>query len=156
MKELMRDRLKVYPFQSDGADRLFLARFEFPKFGEDFQIPKGDWRSLKLLPGEEAPPATEDDKPIGFIHYLAGFPIDCVEMLMLIGEYSSDENSITVVPGKGRPTAPVPNFFIWPDEEKLLLNTTALVEQYSLFLAENLPGEPEPTKAHWWFRVELV
>jgi hypothetical protein len=153
----MRDRIGVYPFQGHGEDRLFLARFEFPKFGEDFQISKNAWRALALLPGEEAPPS-EGDNPAGFIHFLAGFPIDCVEMLVLIGEYSSDVKishcSIPVMPGGGA-TAPIPDFFEWPDKEKLLLNKTALLEQYALFLAEDLPGEPEPTKPHWWFRVEL-
>lgn len=153
--KLMRDRLGVYPFQGHGADRLFLARFELPKWGEDFQIPKSAWRALPE--GGEAPPS-EGDNPAGFIHFLAGFPIDCIEMLMLIGEFSSDEKisdvKIPVIPGVGV-TAPIPEFFIWPDAEKLLLNRTAILERLSQFLADNLPGEPEPQKAHWWFRYEF-
>jgi hypothetical protein len=45
--------------------------------------------------------------------------------------------------------------FQWPEKEKILLNKTALLESMALFFADNLPGEPVPRKAHWWFRVEL-
>ena len=161
----MSDDLGIFPFQAGGEDRLFLARFEFPKFGEDFQIPKGDWRSLKLLPGEEAPPATEDDTPAGFIHFLTGFPIDTIEMLILIGEFSSkaqegEDSKVVAQDGGGKCFSPVwdggSKIFVWPDEDRILLNTTALLQgEAFLFFAENLPGEPEPAKAHWWFRVEL-
>jgi hypothetical protein len=144
--------LGIFPFQAHGEDRrLFLARFELPKFGEEFQISKNAWRALALVEGE-APP-TEGDNPAGFIHFLAGFPIDTVEMLMMIGEFSSSK--VTVMPGDGRVTAPVPDFFKWPDKGKLLLNRTALLEFAALFFADNLPGEPMPTKPHWWFRVEI-
>ena len=149
----MSDELGIFPFQADGEDRLFLARFEFPKFGEDYQISKSAWRALALVEGE-APPS-EGDNPPGFIHFLAGFPIDTVEMLMLIGQYSSKAENVAVMPGDGRVTAPIPEFFIWPDQEKLLLNRTAILERAALFFADNLPGEPVPKKAHWWFRVEL-
>jgi hypothetical protein len=151
--------LGIFPYQADGQDRLFLARFELPKFGEEFQIPKSAWRALALVDGE-APP-TEGDNPTGFIHFLAGFPIDTVEMLMLIGQFSSkakegEESKVAVMAGEGRVTAPIPEFFEWPDQEKLLLNRTAILESAALFFADNLPGEPVPNKAHWWFRVELL
>lgn len=150
----MSDEIGIYPFQADGEDRLFLARFEFPKFGEEYQIDKDSWRALVLAPGEEAPP-TEGDNPPGFIHFLAGFPIDTVEMLMLIGQFSSKADNVAVMPGEERVTAPIPDFFEWPDEEKLLLNRTAILENATMFFAENLPDQPMPTKAHWWFRYEF-
>lgn len=151
----MSDELGIFPFQADGEDRLFLARFELPKFGEDFQIDKGAWRALALIEGEEAPPS-EGDSPVGFIHFLAGFPIDTVEMLMLIGQFSSKADTVAVMSGDGRVTAPIPEFFEWPDKEKLLLNRTAILESAALFFAENLPGEPKPSKPKWWFRYEMV
>jgi hypothetical protein len=149
----MGEDLKIFPFQADGSDRLFLARFEFPKFGEDFQISKSDWRAL----GEEAPPAREDDKPTGFIHFLAGFPIDCVEILVGIGEYSSTVDKVKVFEGKGKVVPPIPKeeFFKWPENDRIFLNLTAIAANVAKILAKNLPGEPKPEKAHWWFRVEL-
>jgi hypothetical protein len=150
----MSDELGIFPFQGHGQDRIFLARFEFPKWPWEFQISKGAWRALPK--GGEAPPS-EGDKPLGFIHFLAGFPIDTIEMLMLIGQYSSKPpkgSEIVVMPGSGA-TAPIPDFFEWPDETRLLLNVTALLEDPSLFFAENLPGEPEPSKPKWWFRAEV-
>jgi hypothetical protein len=159
--------LGIYPFQdSEGNDRLFLARFELPNYKEDFQISKSAWRALALLEGEEAPPAGPEDAPVGFIHFLAGFPIDTVEMIMIIGEESSKSDSktgdakVAVQPGAGRATAPVWKggsvIFEWPDPTKLCLNKTALKEFGALFFATNLPGEPKPSKPHWWFRMELL
>jgi len=141
--------LGIYPFQdSDGNDRLFLARFEFPKFGESSQFPEA-------IKGESQ----------AFIDFLAGFPIDCVEMLVIIGEFSSkakegEASKVSVQEGTGV-TAPVPKgefgFFKWPEEGKILLNLTAIATKgVAEILAKNLDGEPEPKKAHWWLRVQLA
>jgi hypothetical protein len=48
-------------------------------------------------------------------------------------------------------------FLKWPEEGKILLNLTAIAtKNVAKILAPNLDGEPEPTKAHWWFRVQLA
>jgi hypothetical protein len=166
LKQMGKD-LEIFPFQdSDGNDRLFLARYELPKFGEDFQISKSEWRALALVPGTEAPPVDPDDKPGGFIHFLAGFPIDCVEMLVAIGEISSkakegEDSKVSVQEGTGV-SPPVPKegvhgFFKWPEKDKILLNLTAIAtKDVAKILAKNLEDEPKQIKAHWWFRVELV
>ena len=138
----MGDNLKIYPFQDRSAnDRLFLGRFEFPKYGEGFQFSEA---------------VTGDSQ--GFIDFLAGCPIDCVEMLVLLGEYSTQADEVTVKDGDGKAAAPVPDhFFVWPEMGKVLLNLTALpIKDVAKILAKNLEGEPKPTKAHWWFRVQLT
>ena len=99
----MGEDLGIYPFQdTERKDRLFLGRFEFPKYGEDPTFPE----------------AVEEGSN-GFIDFLAGFPIDCIEMLVAIGEISSKPETVSVKPGTGV-TAPVPSgefgFFKWPDE----------------------------------------
>jgi hypothetical protein len=140
----MGEDLKIYPFQdTDGNDRLFLARFEFAKFGESSQYPEA-------IKGES----------VAFIEFLAGFPIDCVEMLLAIGEISSKADKVHVQAGTGV-TAPVPqspaHFFQWPDSEKVLLNLTAIaVKDVAKIFAPNLEGEPKPAKVHWWFRMQLA
>jgi|WetSurMetagenome_2_1015567.scaffolds.fasta_scaffold04877_7 hypothetical protein len=141
----MGEDLKIYPFQdTDGNDRVFLARFEFPKYEEDFQFPAA---------------AAEDS--FGFIDFLAGFPIDCVEMLVVIGEISSKADKISVQPGTGV-SPPVPKegtqgFFKWPEPDKILLNLTAIPTRNVVkWFAQNLSGEPKPAKAHWWLRVQFV
>ena len=59
----MQDDLGIYPFQDNkGNDRLFLARFEFPKFEEEFQFSEAATRGSQ-----------------GFIDFLTGVPIDCIE-----------------------------------------------------------------------------
>ena len=140
----MQEDLKIYPFQDrDENDRLFLARFEFPKYGEDLTFPEAIF-----APGKVA----------GWIDFLAGFPVDDCEMLLAVGEYSTKADKVTVMDGAGKVVAPVPEkFFQWPDQDKVLFNLTALpTKNLGKMLAPNLGGEPKPAKAHWWFRVNLV
>ena len=139
----MGEDLKIYPFQdTDGKDRLFLARFEFPKYGESFTFP-------------EAVFATGD--VAAWIDFLAGFPIDCCEMLVAIGEYSSTAKNVTVKDGTNKPAASVPDkFFTWPETDKVLFNLTGIpTKNVGKMLAPNLEGEPKPAKAHWWFLANL-
>lgn len=140
----MKEQLKIFPFQDlDKHDRLFLARFEFPKGGERFTYPKAVFA---------------DKKVGGFIDFLAGFPIDCIEMLVAIGEYSTKADKVSVKPGDDRAAAPIPDkFFKWPDDGKVLLNLTAIAtKDLGKIIAPNLDGEPKPANAHWWFRIDLV
>jgi hypothetical protein len=140
----MKEDLKIFPFQDrDGNDRLFLGRYEFPKSGEDFQFPEA-----VFAPGKVA----------GWIDFLAGFPVDDVEMLVAIGEYSTKADKMIAKDGAGKVVAPVPQkFFDWPDKDKVLFNLTAIpTKNLGKMLAPNLEGEPKPEKAHWWFRVNLV
>jgi len=139
--EKLGEDLKIYPFQDrDKQDRLFLARFEFPKYGENFEYSN----------------AAAEGVP-GFIDFLAGFPIDCIEMMVAIGERSSKPDMISVDEGGGvAPPVPSNGFFKWPDMTKVLLNLTAIpTKNVGRILAANLAGEPKPAKAHWWFRVQL-
>lgn len=140
----MEDDLKIFPFQDrDGNDRLFLARFEFPKDGETFQFPEA-----VFAPGKVA----------GWIDFLGGFPVDDCEMLLAIGEYSTKADQVIAKAGDGKVVAPVPEkFFTWPDQDKVLFSLTALpTKNVGKILAPNLGGEPKPAKAHWFFRVNLV
>lgn len=140
----MGEDLKIFPFQDrDGKDRLFLARFEFPKYGESSQFPE-------TIKGES----------VAFVQFLAGFPIDVVEMLLLIGESSTKADKVQVQAGTGV-TAPVPkdpaHFFQWPDTDKILLNLTAIpTKDVAKILAPNLEGEPKPTTPKWWFQVQIA
>jgi hypothetical protein len=140
----MGEDLEIFPFQDrDGKDRLFLARFELPKLGEDFQFPEA-----VFAPGQVG----------GFIDFLGGFPVDCVEMMVIIGEYSSKADKVTALPGSGKAAAPVPEkFFEWPEKDKVLFNLTALpTKNVTKIMAPSLDGEPKPEKAHWWTRVNLA
>lgn len=140
--EEMIDKLQMHPFQTQGADKLFLARYEFPKFEEDFQHADG-----VFLPEAR-----------GFVDFLAGFPIECVEMLGHMGEHSvKEEDDWEVLEGDG-PSPPMPAFlFTGIPEERLLLNTMFFSEARGKVFPEtdNLNGEPEPQNLHWWVRVNL-
>ena len=103
--------------------------------------------------------AEERKTGIGFIDFLCGFPIDCVEMLVLIGEISSSQTQEgeAVLDGGGKVHAPVPTgeFFKWPEEGKILLNKTALPAKDTEIFPADLAGKPDPTHAHWWLRLHL-
>lgn len=147
--EEMQNDLKIFPYQDmSGQDRLFLARFEFAKYGESSKFPEA-------VEGGQA----------AFIDFLAGFPIDCVEMLVFIGEISSKakegaSSKVNVQLGTSV-VPPVPSgsssFFQWPEEGKILLNLTAIVtKNVGKIFAPNLTGEPKPSHVKWWFRVQLA
>jgi hypothetical protein len=138
--------LGIFPFKTfkEEDSRIFEARFEFPKYGEDFQYPEA------IIEGVES--------PLGFIDFMTGFPLDNIEMLVMIGEYSTDPKTLaatkSVLPGEGGAAAPVPEaFFTW-QEDMILMNYTALAQAGVEWMAKNLTGEPEP-KSHWWLRYNL-
>jgi hypothetical protein len=143
----MSEDLKIFPFQdTKGGNRIFLARFEFPKHEEDFKF---------LDAGSE--------ESNGFIDFLAGFPMDCIEMLVAIGEFSSKaqkdkESKVFVDPGeKVFPKVPSDGLFKWPEKSKILLNLTAIPTAHvAKILAKNLEGEPKPVTPKWWFRVQIL
>ena len=140
----MKDDLKIFPFQDmEKNDRLFLARFEIPKHGESFQFSEAVFATGGV---------------VAWLDFLAGFPVDCVEMLVLIGEYSTQADKVTAKDGAGKPAAPVPDkFFEWPEKDKVMFNLTGIpTKNVAKMLAPNLEGEPKPAKVHWWFRVNLV
>ncbi len=143
LKETMFDRLEVQPFQdTDGNDRLFLARFEIPIYGKNFQKTDG------VISGQH---------PAAFIDFLGGFPLECCEMLMAIGERSSSKDKVPVLPGEDAAAAPVPQeFFVGYDEDRVLLNYLYLTPENVQWMAKNLDGEPGPANLHWWLRVNLV
>lgn len=147
----MQDDLQIFPFQDRGKnDRLFLARFELPKYDEKFQYPDAVF--------------AEGDVS-GFIDFLGGFPVDDVEMMVVIGQFSSkakegEDSKVTVQPGTGV-AAPVPtdpaHFFKWPEADKVLFSLTALpTKGVAKMLAKSLEGEPVPNKTHWWLRFNMT
>jgi hypothetical protein len=138
--EKMGERLQIYPFQDRNEDfRLFLARYEFPAYAEEFQHPDGVFLNDAL----------------GFIDFLGGFPLECVEMLVMVGEHSSEPGKVAVKAGEGA-APPVPqDFFSWPEQDRVLLNTLYLAAENVKWMAKNLDGEPEPMNLHWWLRVNL-
>jgi len=137
----------VHPFRDTQQEtKLFLARFEICRYGKEPTFPE----------------AFLDDGSAGFIDFLAGFPIDCVEMLVGIGEFSSvaqpgEPRKVYADKGDDRvfPVVPSTGLFKWPEEDKILLNLTAIPRNYSKWFAENLEGEPKPRSPKWWYRTQL-
>jgi hypothetical protein len=166
----MGDALQIYPFQSSETDKdkLFLARYEFPKSPGDF-----------TLPPPEMPPGT-----VAFIDFLCGFPStademldrngqqsptpkDCIEMLVFIGEISSKPDPETGVikvdqqPGGGKPYSPVweggPTIFSWPEKEKIIINAIALYQEgiSKNVVKDIVTGLTKTENLHWWVREFL-
>jgi hypothetical protein len=140
----MTSELHIEPFRNRlQQKKLFLARFEFPKYGELFRYP----RAIFVEPSSEV---------AGFVDFLAGFPIDCVELMMVVGQYST-KASLFSAKDASSIVAPVPeDLFRVVDMGKVIFNLTALpVRNRGKFMAENLSGEPKPHKLHWWYRINL-
>ena len=133
------DRLKVYPFQNlQGEDAIFPARFELPQYNKDFHFKDAAFYT--------------DSKVLGFIDFITGLPIECVEMLMIICENNKVDKVASKEAGEGDAAAPVPeSFFEGYDEDKVLINILYLPPDNVQYLADNLAGESEP-KYHWWLR----
>jgi hypothetical protein len=141
--EPMVDKLSIHPFQdSQGNPRLFLAQYEFPKDQEDFQ-------NQDCIFVEEA---------AGLIDFLAGFPIESVEMLGMVGEYSTKKDEMDVVPGGGGSVAPMPlELFAGMPPEKILLNTSFLEEegQGQVLVDITMAGGIAIENLHWWVRTNI-
>jgi len=133
----MADRLNVGLFKDmQGDPKLFLARFEIPKYGQEFQYPDA-------VEGQ--------NNPLAFIDFLGGFPLDDCEMLGFVGQYSTKQ--LAEKASSGGMTPPVPDeFFTGYEPGAVLLNYTALVPDSVKWMADNLEGEPAPENLHWWLR----
>ena len=75
----MFERLNINPVVvSDAGDRakIFLARFEFPKYGQRLKYPEADLHMTAK-------------KCLAWIDFLSGMHYGCCEMLMVVGEVST-------------------------------------------------------------------
>jgi hypothetical protein len=123
----MIDRLKVHPFNGKSGERIFLAQYKIKNDGE-----------MNL-------------------NFLGGFPLDCLEMMVLVGEYSSLPNNVDVKAGQsGIPPMPAKAFF-WPEDGRIVFNKLASAVKNSTtgleakMFADSL-GSEQPKK-HWWFNT---
>jgi len=142
LQEMFNRLNNIAPFQSrDGRDRLFLARFELPAYKKELQHGEAIFA---------------DGEVLGFIDFLAGFPIECIELLGVVGQYSSDPAKIDVKAGEGPvPSAP-DQLFEGFDKDYVLVNYMYLAAHLGKWMAANLNGEPEPGNLHWWVRTNLM
>jgi hypothetical protein len=144
----MFDKLEIYPFlDTKGENRIFLARFEMPKYNEDFVYEDAVHTN---------DPNVKTLDPYFFIDFLGGFPIHCIEMLVFISQYSTKKDKVAAKPGEDAAAPPVPDqFFTWPEKDKILFNYTGIAAPNCEWMATNLEGEPAPRNIHWWVRTFL-
>ncbi|MDI6752784.1 MAG: hypothetical protein QME78_00130 [Thermodesulfobacteriota bacterium] len=143
--EEMFKAFEMYPVNVDGDRVLYLARFEIGKYGEDLQFPEA-----KIVAGDV----------LGFVDFLAGFPIECIEMIMMVGEVSSKDDKeagkLAVYHDEDSPVPPIPDeLFEGYEEAKILVNYIYLDSDNAESMADNLEGQPEPEGLHWWVRVNF-
>jgi hypothetical protein len=149
LEKPMFTRLNIRPIvitDEDGdKDRLFLARFEFPKYQSDLKYPEA------MLPMPKF-------KCLAWIDFLSGFHYGCCEMLMVVGEVTTKTEDFPSMPGEGGPVPPVPDDFF--DERfegnKTLHNFIWLESDNTEGLMDGLSGHPEPAGPHWFFRVNCI
>jgi hypothetical protein len=140
----MVEKLQMHPFETNGQEKLFLARYEFPKYGESFLHHDGVFLA----------------EARGLVDFLAGFPIECVEMLGHMGEHSikEEDEDWEVQPGDST-VPPMPKeLFAGIPKERLLLNTLFFEEKENAenpLETDNLSGTPAPSNLHWWVRTNI-
>jgi len=137
---------------SNGNRRLYLARFEIAKWGAQFQYPEAVLQK-----------AQQQGTVGGWIDFLCGFPMACVELLTMVGEVSSDPDLKTdlveEVPGDGGYTPAFPNtLFGGYVDNKIPVNLIWLDGDFSESMPPDLTSgfDPQPQGLHWWTRVALM
>jgi hypothetical protein len=137
----MFERYKIYPIKINEKRKLFFARFEFPRYQQNLMHADAKLKNVEM--------------PLGFIDFLVGFPMQAPELILMLGEWSSREDELTVAhEDYGYPLPAIPDsFFEGYEKEKMLLNLFYLDEAHALSMADDLTGEPKPEGLHWWVRV---
>jgi hypothetical protein len=150
LEKPMFERLNIRPVVisedgNEGKERLFLARFELPKYGAALKFPEAELPMAK-------------SKCLGWIDFLAGFHYGCCEMLMVVGEVTTRVEDFPAMPGEKGAVPPIPDDFF--DEkfkdDKIIHNYLWLESENAEGLVEGLSGEPEPAGPHWFFRVNCI
>src|SRR5208337_2868813 len=137
---------------SNPNRRLYLARFEIINWGATFQYPEAVLQK-----------AQQQGIVGGWIDFLCGFPIACVELLAMVGEISSNPDLKTdlveEVPGDGGYTPAFPNtLFGGYVDNKIPVNLIWLDGDFSESMPPDLTSgfDPQPQGLHWWTRVALM
>lgn len=167
------ERLGIYPFKTKaGRYLIFDAKYKVASGGEALTAealskPPPDMSGLPA--GTSAPPMSQPEGVSGPIYlimnFVAGFQIEAVEMMMAIGELSSlpdEDGNVKVVAqdGGGKKTPPKPPaWFIWPDEERVLLNKlykrTKEASGYHM-VVYIFAGRAVRLRRHWWLQMVLT
>lgn len=143
----MMSRLNIYPVNiADEGRRLFLARFEFPKYPHPPTYKDAILENVK-------------NRCLGWTDHLAGFHYGDCEMIVLVGEVSSEREVIFTVyaADPDHPAPPVPDdFFAGYADERIVHNLLWLESDWAEGLCDGIGGEPEPESPMWWFRTNYL
>lgn len=138
------ERLNIRPVViSEGEqEKIFLARFEFPKYMAPLMHPDAD---LNLNLG----------MCLAWIDFLSGFHFGDTEMLVVVGEVSTKDDEFPAIASDDSPVPPMPEelFDETYTDEKILHTLNWLEADFTDGLADGVSGETEPAGPHWWFRV---
>lgn len=135
----MVEKLGVHVFTNKDKKHLFLMRFEAPKWGGEFKYHE----RLKDMPAAI------------LFHFLAGFALEDIEMLMVLTQYSTKKEDMRVQDGGGVVVPPIPlDFFAWPDKNKVMFNYTGVDGPHCSWFAKNL-CDPAPKNPHFWVETML-
>ena len=165
----MIEALEIYPFKNkQGEYFIFGGHYKLaadkPLAPETLEAPPDS----PDPPSGAPPPPVAGDKVLDervwlLMNFIAGFQIECVEMLVAIGQYSSlpDGSNVKVLAqeGGGRKVPPVPDqYFEWPDEEKVLVNRmytrTKDLEELKMEVLM-FARRSDALQKHWWLQLVL-
>jgi len=143
------ERLNIRPAViSDAKDqeKLFLARYEFPKYGADLIYP-------------EAQLPTTEGKCLAWIDFLTGMHFGDIEMLMAVGEVTTKVSEFPVQQADpDLPVPPIPGEFFEETfgQDKTLHNLIWLESPNAEGLVDGIESKAKPENPHWWFRVNAI
>lgn len=136
---------------SNPNRRLYLARFEIVNYGAQFQYPEAVLQKVQ-----------QKGRVGGWIDFLVGFPLACIELLAMVGELSSvpdlANSEVEEVAGDGGYTPAFPKtLFGGYADNKISVNLMWLDGDYSDTLPPDLTSgfDSQPTGLHWWLRVNF-
>lgn len=147
------DMFEVYeiePLKIKSEQRLFVARFELPKYNKELQ-----YSDAKLDGVSECS---------GWVDFLSGLQVlGAVEILATVGEWSSrqdkEDGYVAAVKGGGGGPAVPKEFFAGYKDDRIIHNYLYLADPDDKkdrdTFVDGVEGEPEPKGLHWWTRINL-
>lgn len=155
--ERMVSDFKIKPVLVDNEPILYLARFEFVRYGQQFQHPEAVINTKdRSRPASNA----QIEKVAGWIDFLTGFPLGVCELMTLVGEITSrPDYTDQLLESQQSDGGPVPIFpqtlFGGYQENKIALNIIYLDGENYDSLANDLKDEAVVRGLHWWVRANL-
>lgn len=133
------DKFELKPVVVDDKYKIFQARYELVKYGEELQYPDAKLKDV--------------DDPIGWADFLGGLPYGAVEIMALV--YGKSTEKYPTDGGNGDPVPPIPDdLFDGYEANDTPYNTLYIEEDWCDGFSDGVEGELESPR--WWQRINFT